>query len=121
MVYAMTGISVQVLDDLERYGRRTFEVTSANNVFVAMRLSQGDLVFLTRHSAMDLEEGIEGILAEVLSVNVGFKREYVPESDEIELLSARLKVRFVNWAYVEEVQAQDICCLVILSSEKILL
>lgn len=81
---ALTGISNESLEDLQRRHIRTFEVRSAHNVIALSSINPGDPVFLTDVVPSDLTSGICGIIATVRNLDIRMSRITFGTRDTIE-------------------------------------
>ena len=104
---ALTGISPQILKDIQKGKPRTLELQSAHNVVTAAETNPGDYIFMTSVDLEDLSPGDSGVLAEVLGLNLTMKRLMEFSSglhfEERERISARIQVRFCSNTSVKQV------------------
>jgi len=95
---ALSGISQNVLNDLEREKVKTIEIRSPHNFLSALKMNVGDLVFLTATSQHDLRPGTTGIIALIREKQVSMHRliqkttEFYEES-EFQLARLQLEMR----------------------------
>ena len=104
MMYAMTAIDWNEMEDLMRHGVKTYELVCADHITLALKIKKGDRIFITNLSKQDVVKGTRGILAEVLSVKTGYWRTVPREFDEKELLTARIQVKYIDDVQVKEVK-----------------
>ncbi|MCL7414606.1 MAG: DUF473 domain-containing protein [ANME-2 cluster archaeon] len=92
---AITGISSQVLKDLQENRIRTIEIHSPHNFFSVYSTDVGDLIFLTKSSYDDIKAGTIGMLARIKERQVAMHR-LVHRSGEMfeegETFAARLQL-----------------------------
>lgn len=101
MIYALTGINWSEMQDLLRHGLKTFELVSADHTDIALKLKQGNHIFIANQSKQDIKKGVEGILGEVRSVKVDYWRIAPREFDEKEVLTARIQVMYIDHGRVK--------------------
>lgn len=104
IMYALTAISYQEMEDLLRHSIKTFELVGADHIFITQKLKKKDRIFITNLSKQDVRKGIEGILAKVKDVKLDYWRTVPREFDEKELLTARIQVEYVDEARVTKVK-----------------
>ncbi|MCQ8893657.1 MAG: DUF473 domain-containing protein [Methanolinea sp.] len=108
--YALTGISPQIIRELQEGKARTLELQSTHNVVTLAGINPGDLVFMTSVDMEDLSPGDSGIVVEIISLSITMKRmvEYSHglHYEERERMSARIKVRCVGSSTVKSVTVE---------------
>jgi hypothetical protein len=104
---AITGISSQVLKELQDNRVRTIEIRSPHNFFSVHATNPGDMVFLTRSSYDDINTGTIGLLARIRGRQVSMHR-ILHNSDEIfeecETFAARLQLELEGIGRVRKVE-----------------
>jgi hypothetical protein len=109
--YALTGISPEVIRELQRGKPRTLELQSTHNVVTLAGLDPGAAVFITSTDLEDLSPGDTGIIVELLSVSIMMKRmvEFTQgyHYEERERMSARIKVRCIGSSTVKNVSMES--------------
>ena len=92
---ALTGISSQVLKELQDNRIRTIEVYSPHNFFSVYNTNVGDFIFLTKSSYDDIKVGTIGMLARIKERKITMHR-LVHRTDDIleeyETFAARLQL-----------------------------
>jgi hypothetical protein len=101
MIYALTGINWEEMQDLLRHGLKTFELVSGDHTHIALSIKTGDRIFIANQSKQDIKKGVEGILADVRSVKVEYWRITPREFDEKEVLTARIQVSYLDHGRVK--------------------
>jgi hypothetical protein len=109
--YALTGISPEVIRELQKGKPRTLELQSTHNVVTLAGLEPGAAVFMTSVDLEDLSSGDNGIIVELMSVSITMKRivEFSQglHYEERERMSARIKVRCVGSSTVKNVSIES--------------
>jgi len=109
--YALTGISPEVIHELQRGKSRTLELQSTHNVVTLAGLEPGAAVFMTSVDLEDLASGDNGIIVELISVSITMKRvvEFTQglHYEERERMSARIKVRCIGSSTVKNVTLES--------------
>jgi hypothetical protein len=109
--YALTGISPEVIRELQKGKPRTIELQSTHNVVTLAGLEPGAAVFMTSVDLEDISAGDTGIIVELMSVNITMKRivEFTQglHYEERERMSARIKVRCVGSSTVKTVSLES--------------
>ncbi|HUW68306.1 MAG TPA: DUF473 domain-containing protein [Candidatus Nanoarchaeia archaeon] len=104
---AITGISSQVLKELQDNRVRTIEIRSPHNFFSVNTTNPGDIIFLTRSSYDDINAGTIGLLAMIKGKQV-FIHRILHKSDEIfeecETFAARLQLELDGIGRVRKVE-----------------
>ncbi len=103
---AFTGIKKESLERLTRKGVIVLEFLSFVNVRTASLLEKGDRVFLTEDVYEELDTHTEGIVGEVLEVRIAPSRVNIDHIDEVEVQRARVKVKFVSFGRVKEIEEE---------------
>lgn len=83
-MFALTGISKRVIDELMEYGRRTLELRSSHNIASASQTEIGQPLFITSRSKQDLSPGTDGIIARVVSKEVNLRKIGYYSKEEVE-------------------------------------
>lgn len=91
-ICCLTGLSKALLDELPRVNYKTIEVISSDNVQIAYSLSKKSMVFLTSAGKEEIHKGVTGVLAEVEEISTNYRRLYINNTDEYEVMSARIKI-----------------------------
>lgn len=103
---ALTGISSQVLKDLQENRIRTIEIHSPHNFISVYNTEVGDLIFLTKSSYSDIKAGTIGVLIKIKEKHVSMHR-LVSRSEEMfeecETFAARLQLQMQGIARVRKV------------------
>jgi len=109
--FALTGISSEVVRELQKGKPRTLELQSTHNVVTLAGLEPGAAVFMTSVDLEDLSSGDTGIIVELQSVSITMKRivEFTQglHYEERERLSARIKVRCIGSSTVKNVTLES--------------
>lgn len=104
MIYAITAIDWNEIEDLLRHGLKTFELVGTDHIEVARKLKPGSRIFIGNMSKQDVVKGVEGVLGEVKSAKIDYWRIAPKEFDEKEVLTARIQVRYIDHARVTKVE-----------------
>jgi hypothetical protein len=109
--YALTGISPEVIRELQKGKPRTIELQSTHNVVTLAGLEPGSAVFMTSVDLEDISPGDTGIIVELVSVNITMKRmvEFTQglHYEERERMSARIKVKCIGSSTVKTVSLES--------------
>ncbi|NTV00103.1 MAG: DUF473 family protein [Methanoregulaceae archaeon] len=109
--YALTGISLEVILELQKGKPRTLELQSTHNVITLAGLEPGSAVFMTSVDLEDISPGDTGIIVELISVNITMKRmvEFTQglHYEERERMSARIKVKCIGSSTVKTVSLES--------------
>ncbi len=109
--YALTGISPEVIRELQRGKPRTIELQSTHNVVTLAGLEPGSAVFMTSVDLEDISPGDTGIIVELISVNITMKRivEFTQglHYEERERMSARIKAKCIGSSTVKTVSLES--------------
>ena len=93
---ALTGISSQVLRDLQENHIRTIEIRSPHNFYSVYATDVEDLIFLTKTSYSDIRSGTIGLIARITQRQIAIQR-IMEKTDmiieEYELFTARLQLK----------------------------
>ena len=95
-MYALTAIDWTEIEDLLRHGVKTYELVCADHITIAKNSKKKDKIFITNLSKQDVNTGLEGIIAEIQDIKTGYWRTVPREYDEKELLTVRIKVKYLN-------------------------
>ncbi|MCE8424856.1 MAG: DUF473 domain-containing protein [Candidatus Methanoperedens sp.] len=105
----LSGISQQVIRDLEHNKIKTIEIGSPHNFLSALEANVEDIIFLTSISQEDVRPGTTGIITVIRGKQISMHRvvqkteEYY---EEAEVQRARLQLEMRGHARVRSVQ----CC-----------
>ncbi len=105
----LSGISPEVLKDIEHSRIKTIEIRSPHNFLSALEINVGDVIFLTSTSLGDVRLGTTGILTKILEKQISMHRvvqrtEEFYEEREVQL--ARLQLQMKGHARVR----RAVCC-----------
>ncbi|MCK5216686.1 MAG: DUF473 domain-containing protein [Methanosarcinales archaeon] len=104
---ALTGISSQVLTDLQNNRIRSIEIHSPHNFFTIHDAKTGSLVFLTKTSYSDINTGTIGLIARINQRQIAIHR-LVQSTDQIyeeyETYAARLQLEFRGIGRVRRIE-----------------
>jgi hypothetical protein len=105
----LSGISPQVLKDIEHNKVKTIEIRSPHNFLSALETNVGDVIFLTSTSPGDLRPGTTGVVAKIREKQVSMHR-VISKTEELyeeaEVQMARLQLEIKGHARVRRAQ----CC-----------
>lgn len=108
-VLAITALRADVVRQLLSRGSATVELISHDNVQTAMKLREGDRVFVTDELGEDVERGTHGVVCVVERISIEHVRmRWAPEIDEREILRARLRLKTLFPAIVRKVSGKDV-------------
>ncbi len=102
----LTGISSQVLKELQDDRIRTIEIRSPHNFYSVHGSDVGDLVFLTRTSYHDVKAGTLGLIARIKNKQVAMHRITHMTNEvleECETFSARLQLELKGIGRVRKI------------------
>ncbi len=108
---ALSGISPQVIKDLEHDKIKTIEIRSPHNFLSAIETDVGDIIFLTSTSPYDIRAGTVGVIAEIREKQVSMHRMIQKTEgfyEEAEVQMARLQLELKGRARVRRAQ----CCII---------
>lgn len=106
---AITALRADVVQQLLRRGSATVELISHDNVETALKLREGDRVFVTDELGEDVSRGTQGVVCLVERLSIDHVRiRGVPEIDEREILRARLRLKTLFPARVKKVSERDV-------------
>ncbi len=106
-VYVLAGIKPSSLARLEKRGESVIELISYQGVHSVLQVSEGDKVFLTEDAYEELRRGSEGIVVELLSKDVSPVRVSLDHVDEREIQRARIRVRFLRYGRVKDINRKE--------------
>lgn len=104
---ALTGISSQVLKELQDNRIRTLEIRSPHNFYSVHGSDVGDLVLLTRTSYNDVRAGTIGMIARIREKQVAIHHLMQITEDvfeECETFSTRLQLELKSIGRVRKVE-----------------
>lgn len=107
----LTGISSQVLKELQDDRIRTIEIRSPHNFYSVHGSDVGDLVFLTRTSYHDVKAGTLGLIARIKNRQVAMHRITHMTNEvleECETFSARLQLELKGIGRVRKILEFDL-------------
>ncbi|VVB90372.1 Uncharacterised protein [uncultured archaeon] len=105
----LSGISPQVLRDLEHNKIKTIEIRSPHNFLSAIETEVGDVIFLTSTSLPDVRPGTGGVIAKIREKQIVMHRVVQRTEDfyeEAEVQMARLQLELKGHARVRRAE----CC-----------
>ncbi len=108
---ALSGISPQVIKDLEHDKIKTIEIRSPHNFLSAIETDAGDIIFLTSTSPYDIRAGTIGVIAKIHEKQVSMHRMIQKTEgfyEEAEVQMARLQLEMKGHARVRRAQ----CCII---------
>ena len=119
---AITGISSQVLKELQDNRVRTIEIRSPHNFFSAHATNPGDKIFLTKSGYDDINTGTIGLLARIKGRQVSMHR-ILHKSDEIfeesETFAARLQLELEGIGRVRKVEETTLGKPLVVDADKV--
>ncbi len=100
---ALTALRADVVQQLLRRGTATVELISYDNVQTALKLREGDKVFVTDDLGEDISRGTQGVVCIVERISIDHVRvRWALEVDEREILRARLRLKALSPARVRK-------------------
>ncbi len=103
IMLALTALRADVVQQLLRRGTATVELISYDNVQTALKLREGDKVFVTDDLGEDISRGTQGVVCIVERISIDHVRvRWAPEVDEREILRARLRLKALSPARVRK-------------------
>jgi hypothetical protein len=102
-MHVLAGLRPESLARLEKRGEAVFEIISYRGVYAVIHSDEGEEIFLTSDFYEELGKGTEGIVARIVSKDVGDVRVSLEHIDEREIQRARVKVQFLRYGRVREV------------------
>lgn len=106
----LSGISNQVLSDLEHEKIKTIEIRSPHNFLSVLETDVGDMIFLTATSREDVRPGTMGVIARIREKQISMHRaiQKTPEFyEESEFQLARLQLEMRGHGRVRRAE----CCV----------
>lgn len=107
MIYvALTGIARHVMKELLAARVRTVEIRSPNNFVALLNAKPGDKIFLTESSAPDILLGTNGLIANILGIQMITHRVIQSSEDyyeERESQAARVQLQLAGVGRVRRV------------------
>ena len=106
---ALSGISLQVLRELEHDKIKTIEIRSPHNFMSALETDVGDVIFLTSTSQEDVRPGTVGLIAKINQKQIAMHRivqRNMEFYEEAEFQLARLQLELKGHARVRRAE----CC-----------
>ena len=106
---ALSGISQQVLRELEHDKIKTIEIRSPHNFMSALETDVGDVIFLTSTSQEDVRPGTVGLIAKINQKQIAMHRivqRNMEFYEEAEFQLARLQLEMKGHARVRRSE----CC-----------
>jgi len=105
----LSGISHQVLKEIEHDKIKTIEIRSPHNFLSVLETEVGDVIFLTSTSLGDVRPGTTGVIAKIREKQISMHRsiQKTPEFyEEAEVQLARLQLELKGHARVRRAE----CC-----------
>ncbi len=105
----LSGISHQVLKELEQDKIKTIEIRSPHNFLSALETDVGDVIFLTSTSQGDVRPGTTGVIAKILEKQIAMHRVIQRTEafyEEAEVQIARLQLELKGHSRVRRAE----CC-----------
>ncbi len=105
----LSGISPQVLKDLEHDKIKTIEIRSPHNFLSVLETDVGDVIFLTPTSLGDVRPGTIGVIAKIREKQISMHRVIQRTEmyyEEAEVQMARLQLELKGHARVRRAE----CC-----------
>ncbi|MFQ6087601.1 MAG: DUF473 family protein [Candidatus Methanofastidiosia archaeon] len=98
-MYALTSVSKKVLKELITHRVTTLELRNADNINVLLKLSVGDLIFITSKCKEDVISGTTGVVAKIKALNFS-KQKISLNLDEFETSIGRVQLEVVGNARI---------------------
>ncbi len=105
----LSGISPEVLKDLEHEKIKTIEIRSPHNFLSVLETDVGDVIFLTPTSLGDVRAGTTGVIAKIREKQISMHRVIQRTEmfyEEAEVQMARLQLEMKGRARVRRAE----CC-----------
>ncbi len=105
----LSGISSEVLKDLEHEKIKTIEIRSPHNFLSVLETDVGDVIFLTPTSLGDVRAGTTGVIAKIREKQISMHRVIQRTEmfyEEAEVQMARLQLEMKGHARVRRAE----CC-----------
>ncbi len=105
----LSGISPEVLRDLEHEKIKTIEIRSPHNFLSVLETDVGDVIFLTPTSLGDVRAGTTGVIAKIREKQISMHRVIQRTEmfyEEAEVQMARLQLEMKGHARVRRAE----CC-----------
>lgn len=105
----LSGISHQVLKELEQNKVKTIEIRSPHNFLSALETDAGDVIFLTSTTQEDVRPGTTGIIAKIREKQISMHRVVARNNEfheEAEFQLARLQLEIKGHGRVRRAE----CC-----------
>lgn len=119
----LSGISPQVLKDLEYNKIKTIEIRSPHNFYSAIEINVGDVVFLTSASLGDVRPGTTGVIAKIREKQISMHR-LIQKNEEFyeerEVALARLQLELKGHARVRRAECCAIGAATVVDAEEVM-
>ena len=119
----LSGISPQIIKDLEHDKIKTIEIRSPHNFLSAIETDAGDIIFLTSTSPSDIRTGTIGIIAKIIGEQVAMHRTVQKTDDfyeEAEIQTARLQLEMKGHARVRQAKYYIIGEAIVVNANEVL-
>ncbi|MCX9081882.1 MAG: DUF473 domain-containing protein [Candidatus Methanoperedens sp.] len=119
----LSGISHNVLSDLEHEKIKTIEIRSPHNFRSLLETNVGDLIFLTSTSQEDLRPGTSGLIVRIREKQVSMHRviQKTPEFyEESEFQLARLQLEMRGRGRVRRTECCDLGEATVVDADEVL-
>jgi len=107
----LSGISQQIMRQLEHDKIKTIEIRSPHNFLSAIEMDVGDMIFLTSTSQEDIRPGTSGLIARINQKQIAMQRIIQKDTEfyeEAEFQLARLQLELKGNARVRRAE----CCAI---------
>jgi len=105
----LSGISQQIMRQLEHDKIKTIEIKSPHNFLSAIEMNVGDMIFLTSTSQQDIRSGTSGLIARINQTQIAMQRIIQKDTEfyeEAEFQLVRLQLELKGNARVRRAE----CC-----------
>ena len=118
----LSGISPQVIKDLEHDKIKTIEIRSPHNFLSAIETDAGDIIFLTSTSPSDIRTGTIGVIAKIIGKQVAMQRmiQKTDSYEEAEVQMARLQLEMKGNARVRQAKYYVIGEAIVVDADEML-
>ncbi len=119
----LSGISPQVLQELEHEKIKTIEIRSPHNFLSALETEVGDVIFLTSTSHSDVRPGTTGVIAKISEKQISMHRVIQRTEafyEEAEVQMARLQLELKGHARVRRAECSALGEATVVEADEVL-
>jgi len=103
----LTGITGNVIKELQKGIPRTIELNSAHNIISVASVNPGEQIFMTSVTCEDLNPGDTGIILEIIAISINVK-QYIDAAHGIYIVEqertyARIKTKYIGNSTIKSI------------------